>query len=293
MIGIGVDTTGSTPLPIDARRGRSRWIRDGARTSPRTRGCGRTTRARRRRRRSPRCARAARAALLAPIGGTYSSEWWWSKIWHCLKVAPDVFDAAASWVELADFVPAVLAGVREPEGHRPLRLRGGPQGDVFRRVGRPAVEGVPRALDPKLAASCVIALYERAHAAGTPAGHLCREWATFGLREGHPDRDGRVRRALRRRRVGRPARHARQDHRHVDLRLRDRAAATTRRRPRHPGHLRHRERLDHAGLLRHRSGAVGGRRHPELVGRRRVPGRRALHTRCRASRGAARRASRG
>ena len=49
--------------------------------------------------------------LLSPIGGTYSSEWWWSKIWRCLKVAPDVFDAAATWVELADFIPAVLAGV--------------------------------------------------------------------------------------------------------------------------------------------------------------------------------------
>src|SRR5207249_2079203 len=59
-------------------------------------------------------ARRCAPEYLSPIGGTYSSEWFWSKIWHCRKVAPDVFDAAASWVELADFVPAVLAGVTHP-----------------------------------------------------------------------------------------------------------------------------------------------------------------------------------
>jgi L-ribulokinase len=51
-----------------------------------------------------------RARFIARCGNTYSSEWWWSKIWHCLAVAPDVFAAAWSWVELADWVPAVLAG---------------------------------------------------------------------------------------------------------------------------------------------------------------------------------------
>ena len=74
--------------------------------------------------------------LLAPIGGTYSSEWWWSKIWHCLKIAPDVFDAAATWVELADFVPAVLAGVDDRDEDRALRLRRRTQGDVLRGLGR-------------------------------------------------------------------------------------------------------------------------------------------------------------
>ena len=43
--------------------------------------------------------------------------------------------------------------------------------------------------------------------------------------------------------------------------------------PQHSGHLRHRPGIDHAGLLRDRSGSVGGRRSPELVGRRGVRGR--------------------
>ena len=43
-------------------------------------------------------------------GGIYSSEWYWAKIWHCLRENPEVFDAAYSWVELADFIPAYITG---------------------------------------------------------------------------------------------------------------------------------------------------------------------------------------
>ena len=87
VIGIGVDTTGSTPLPVDAQaRPLALRSASGQTTSRRTRGSGRTTRRPRKRRAITETATRARAGvLLAPIGGTYSSEWWWSKIWHCLK----------------------------------------------------------------------------------------------------------------------------------------------------------------------------------------------------------------
>src|SRR6185503_17960954 len=114
VIGIGVDTTGSTPLPVDAQArplamdprwknnlAAHAWLWKDHTSAAEAVAITET-------------AKAHAPELLAPIGGTYSSEWWWSKIWHCLKVAPDVFDAAASWVELADFVPAVLAGVDDP-----------------------------------------------------------------------------------------------------------------------------------------------------------------------------------
>ena len=52
---------------------------------------------------------------LAPIGGVYSSGWWWSKIWHCLQESPKVFDAASTWVEHADWLPAVLTGTTHPD----------------------------------------------------------------------------------------------------------------------------------------------------------------------------------
>ena len=56
-----------------------------------------------------------RAGYLAKCGGTYSSEWYWSKILHCKRTSPKVFDAAYSWVELADFIPAYLTGNLDPE----------------------------------------------------------------------------------------------------------------------------------------------------------------------------------
>ena len=248
-------------------------------------------RAPRKRPRSPRSRRQHAPQYLEPIGGTYSSEWWWSKIWKCLKVAPEVFDAAASWVELADFVPAVLAGVDDPRRHRPLRLRRRPQGDVFRRVGRPAVEGVSRAPRSEARRAARSPLRSRAaagHAGRQPVPRM-GERARTARRHRH--RDGRLRRALRRGRLGHRGRHAGQDHRHLDVRLRDRAVRAS---ANHPRHLRHRQRLDHAGLLRHRGGAVGGRRHPQLVGRgrlRRGGDASCMHDSCRATRRRSSRAS--
>src|SRR5215831_14711375 len=70
---------------------------------------------RRRRSRSNNCAREKiRPQYLAKCGGVYSSEWFFTKILHCLHKAPKVFDAAHSWVELADFVPAALTGTQHP-----------------------------------------------------------------------------------------------------------------------------------------------------------------------------------
>src|SRR3990172_4741220 len=118
VIGIGVDTTGSTPMPVDADNqplalpphlqgnlAAHAWLWKDHTSAAEAEAITETAR-----RHAPE--------YLAVIGGTYSSEWFWSKIWHCLKVAPDVFDVAASWVELADFVPALLAGVKDPRAIR-------------------------------------------------------------------------------------------------------------------------------------------------------------------------------
>jgi L-ribulokinase len=123
---------------------------------------------------------------LAPIGGVYSSEWFWSKIWHCLKVAPDVFEAAESWVELADFIPAVLAGITDPRGILRCVCAAGHKA-MYSEVwgGLPSKEFLTR-LDPQLA-DLRDRLYEKAHAADRPAGTLNGEWARkLGLTEGIP-----------------------------------------------------------------------------------------------------------
>jgi L-ribulokinase len=60
-------------------------------------------------------ARKDSTGYLTRCGGTYSSEWYWSKILHCKRTAPKVFAAAYAWVELADFVPAFLTGNLDPD----------------------------------------------------------------------------------------------------------------------------------------------------------------------------------
>lgn len=182
VIGIGVDTTGSTPLPLDASarplaldpRFRDNlaahaWLWKDHTGAEEAAAITAT-------------AKAHAPELLSPIGGTYSSEWWWSKIWKCLKVAPEVFDAAATWVELADFIPAVLAGVNDSRKIVRCICAAGHKG-MYLESGLPPKSFLAR-LDPKLA-ELRDRLYDKALPPGTPAGTLCREWAgALGLPEG-------------------------------------------------------------------------------------------------------------
>src|SRR4051812_36194930 len=184
VIGIGVDTTGSTPLPVDAKAqplaldprwkgnlAAHAWLWKDHTSAAEAVAITET-------------ARAHAPELLAPIGGTYSSEWWWSKIWHCLKVAPDVFEAAASWVELADLIPAVLSGVDDASRIVRCICAAGHKAMYSEAWGGLPPKAFLIRLDPKLAA-LRDRLYDKAHAPGRLAGTLSAEWAkTFGLREG-------------------------------------------------------------------------------------------------------------
>ncbi len=184
VVGLGVDSTGSSPLPVD-RHNRAlaldpKWRRHLAaqcwlwKDHTGWREAAKITAA----------AALHRPQYIAKCGQTYSSEWWWSKIWRCLNVAPAVFRAAYSWVELADWIPSVLAGVTEPErivrgvcaaGHKAMYA------DEW--GGLPDKEFLAM-LDPRLAA-LRDRLYTRAHDAGTAAGTLSPEWARrLGLRPG-------------------------------------------------------------------------------------------------------------
>ena len=186
VVGIGTDTTGSTPLPVDAAchplaldpRWRAHpaaqaWLWKDHTAADEAAALTETAR-----RHAP--------AYLAPIGGTYSSEWFWSKIWHCLKVAPDVFDAAASWVELADYVPAVLAGVTDPRDVQRCVCAAGHKAMYSATWGGLPDRAFLARLDPKLA-DLRDRLYDRAYPADRPAGELCATWAeALGLRTGIP-----------------------------------------------------------------------------------------------------------
>lgn len=105
---IGVDTTGSTPIPLgtDARPLAERhdgnlnalawmWKDHTATAEAQT---------------ITQLAREREPQLVSNIGGVYSSEWYWAKIWHCAKVDPSLHAEIHDWVELADYIPALLVG---------------------------------------------------------------------------------------------------------------------------------------------------------------------------------------
>src|SRR5208282_4875609 len=115
VAGIGVDTTGSTPLPVDAR-GQPLAFEKCFTQNPAAMawlwkdhtGVAEAADI-------TALARKIRPQYLAKCGGIYSSEWFFSKILHCLRTSPEVFRAAYSWVECSDWVPAMLTGTEAPD----------------------------------------------------------------------------------------------------------------------------------------------------------------------------------
>jgi L-ribulokinase len=186
VIGIGVDTTGSSPLPVDEHNMPlglyEKWKNNLAaqcwlwkdHTS-----YGEAARI-------TETAAKHRPHYIAKCGNIYSSEWWWSKIWHCLNVAPEVWDAAFSWVELADYIPSVLAGVNDPRAIRRGVCAAGHKALYSDDWGGLPDKEFLSLLDAKLA-ELRDRLYDKAYDATTAAGSICAEWAQkLGLPDGIP-----------------------------------------------------------------------------------------------------------
>ncbi|MBV9657160.1 MAG: ribulokinase [Verrucomicrobia bacterium] len=186
VIGLGVDSTGSSPIPVDDKNVplalHEKWKDHLAAQCWLWKDHTSYAEAAR----ITELAAAHRPQYLAKCGNTYSSEWWWSKIWRCAKVAPEVFDAAFSWVELCDFIPAVLAGVTDPRAVKRGICAAGHKAFYSDEWGGLPDKEFLALLDPKLA-NLRERLYEKAYDATEPAGKLCAEWAQkLGLPAGIP-----------------------------------------------------------------------------------------------------------
>ncbi|KAA2219891.1 MULTISPECIES: ribulokinase [Maribacter] len=110
------------------------------------------------------------------VGGTYSSEWFWSKILHVLRVDEKVRNAAYSWVEHSDWIPALLTGNDDPlkikrnvcsAGHKAMwnKSWGGLPSDEFLLTVDPLLQGLRERL------------YTKTYTADMEAGYITGEWA--------------------------------------------------------------------------------------------------------------------
>jgi L-ribulokinase len=186
VIGIGVDTTGSTPLPVDAE-GRPLAFNERFRNNLNAQAWlwkDHTSHAEAAE--ITEKARALRPHYIAKYGGTYSAEWFWAKILHCRRVDPEVFEAAYTWVEIADWIPAVLTSTEHPARLRRSICAAGHKAFFNPEWGGYPDEAFLEAIDPALV-RVRRTLPDRAYNVSQPAGQLTPEWAErLGLPAGIP-----------------------------------------------------------------------------------------------------------
>ena len=190
IVGIGIGATGSTPIPV-GRSGEPLAFRKMFADDPAAMAWlwkdhtsiheadEITT-----------LARKMRPQYLTKCGGTYSCEWFFSKILHCMRTAPKIFSAAYTWVEMADWIPAFLTGTQAPEdlsvgvcaaGHKAM------YSDTW--GGYPDEQFMLR-LDRKLG-DLHARLKIRVKTIGDSVGGLTPQWADkTGLTEGIPVSSG-------------------------------------------------------------------------------------------------------
>ncbi|MCK5776016.1 MAG: ribulokinase [Bacteroidales bacterium] len=186
VVGIGVDTTGSTPLPITKNMMPLSSLPEFKGNLNAMAWMWKDHSAHKEAKEITDAIKEIRPHYLKKIGGAYSSEWFWAKIAHCHHVDKKVFQNAYTWLELSDFIPAILSGVKEAHlikrnscaaGHKALyndEWNGFPDTDFITSLD-PNLISVSKTLPPKTLSIEHI------------CGHLCEKWSKgFGLSKGIP-----------------------------------------------------------------------------------------------------------
>ena len=176
IIGIGIDTTGSTPIPVD-ENGRPLGMLDKFKDNRNAQvwlwkdhtsyaEAAEIT----------ALAEKEHPEYLAKCGGTYSSEWFFSKILHCLRIDTEVFDAAYTWVEHADYMTALLTGTTAPDKIKRGRCAAGHKAMFNNAWGGYPDRDFLEKLDPKLG-KLRDTLSDETYTIDTAGCQLTKEWA--------------------------------------------------------------------------------------------------------------------
>lgn len=177
IVGITVDTTGSTPVAVD-REGVPLSLKPGFEEDPDAMFVlwkDHTA-----------VREAAEINVLAKTwggtdytkfeGGVYSSEWFWAKILHVMRSSEKVRNNAFSWVEHCDWIPALLTGNTDPLTLKRSRCAAGHKAMWHKDFnGLPDEKFLVR-LDPMLA-GLRERLFSDTFTCDVIAGTLSEEWA--------------------------------------------------------------------------------------------------------------------
>jgi len=176
VVGISVDTTGSTPIAVD-EKGVPLSLTPGFQENPNAMFVlWKDHTAVKEAEEINQLAKKWAIDFTKFEGGIYSSEWFWAKLLHVIREDAGVFRAAYSWVEHCDWIPAVLTGNTNPKTLKRSRCAAG-----HKAMWHEAFDGLPSeeflvALDPLLS-GLRDRLFKETFTCDISAGKLTPEWA--------------------------------------------------------------------------------------------------------------------
>lgn len=176
VVGISVDTTGSTPVAVDKSGTPLALLPEFADNPNAMFILWKDHTGNQEAEEINELARKEKVDFTKYVGGIYSSEWFWAKILRTLRVDEEVRKAAYSWVEHCDWVSAVLTGNTNPLTLKRSRCAAG-----HKAIWHEEFDGLPSEafltkLDPLLA-GIRGRLYNKTFTSDQKMGTLSKEWA--------------------------------------------------------------------------------------------------------------------
>ena len=176
VVGISVDTTGSTPVAVD-EKGTPLALTPGFEENPNAMFVlWKDHTAVKEAAEINELAKKSDIDFTKYEGGIYSSEWFWAKLLHVTREDAGVYRAAYSWVEHCDWIPAVLTGDTNPKTLKRSRCAAGHKAMWHEAFGGLPSEEFLTQLDPMLS-GLKDRLFKETFTCDVSAGTLSEEWA--------------------------------------------------------------------------------------------------------------------